>query len=75
LAGFVARSARRLPRGLCLLGSAAGLTYLAGVLGYGLLLRPLVVLSVGVGGALVVRAWFAGLGYVLRRSSREEGAC
>jgi hypothetical protein len=61
--------ARRLPRALCWLGFAAAATYLAGVLGYSLLLRPLVVLSVGVGGALVVPAWFAWLGLVLRREA------
>jgi len=61
--------ARRLPRGLCMLGFAAGVTYLAGVPGYSLLLRPLIVLSVGVGGALVVPAWFVWLGVVMRRDS------
>ena len=59
---------QRLPRALCLLGFAAGLTCLAGVLGYSLLLRPLIVLSVGAG-ALVMPAWFAWLGLVLRRAS------
>jgi hypothetical protein len=58
---------RRLPRGACWLGFAAGATYLAGVLGYGLLVRPLIVVAVGVGGALLAPAWFAWLGCVLRR--------
>lgn len=42
---------------------------LAGVLGYSLLLRPLIVLAVGVGGGLVAPAWFAWLGLVLRRGA------
>ena len=62
--------ARLLPRALCVLGFAAALTYLAGVLGYTFQFRPFIVLSVGLGGFLVVPAWFAGLGLVLRRASR-----
>jgi hypothetical protein len=57
----------RLPRGACWLGFAAAAADLAGVLGYGLRVRPLVVLAVGLGGALLVPAWFAWLGLVLRR--------
>jgi hypothetical protein len=60
-------SAQRLPRRLCALGFAAGVLYLAGWVGYSFGLRPLIVLSVGVGGGLVVPAWFAWLGLVLRR--------
>jgi hypothetical protein len=58
-----------LPRWLCGLGFAAALTYLAGVLGYTFLFRPFIVLSVGVGGFVVMPAWFAGLAFVLRRSA------
>jgi hypothetical protein len=61
---------RRLPRALCGLGFAVGATLLAGVLGYGLPLRPLIVLAVGLGGALLVPAWFTGIGLVLRRVAR-----
>ena len=60
-------SAQRLPRRLCVLGFAAGSLYLAGWVGYSFGLRPLIVLSVGAGGGLVVPAWFAWLGLVLRR--------
>jgi hypothetical protein len=58
---------RRLPRGACWLGFAAAAAYLAGVAGYGLRVRPLIVLAVGLGGALLVPAWFAWLGLVLHR--------
>jgi hypothetical protein len=60
-------SSERLPRRLCALGFAAGALYLAGWFGYGFGVRPLIVLSVGVGGGLVVPAWFAWLGLVLRQ--------
>jgi hypothetical protein len=59
---------RRLPRGLCALGFAAAATNLAGVLGYSLRVRPLIVLAVGLGGALLAPAWFGWIGLVLRRS-------
>jgi hypothetical protein len=58
----------RLPRGACWLGLAAAAVYLAGVIGYGLHVRPLIVLAVGLGGALLAPAWFSWLGLVLRRS-------
>ena len=58
---------RLLPAPVCLLGFVASLTYLAGVLGYMLTLRPLVVVAVGVGGLLVIPVWYASLGVLLRR--------
>lgn len=66
----LALRARLLPRPLCVLGFVAALTYLAGVLGYTFSFHPLIVLSVGLGGFVVVPAWFAGLGFALRRAGR-----
>ena len=66
----LALRARLLPRPLCVLGFVAALTYLAGVLGYTFSYHPFIVLSVGVGGFVVVPAWFAGLGLALRRAGR-----
>jgi hypothetical protein len=65
------RTAASLPRWLCAIGLAAGLSSLAAVPGYMLLLHPLLVLSVGVGGLLVVPAWFAGLGLLLRERGHD----
>jgi hypothetical protein len=62
--------ARRLPPALCALGVAAAATAFAGVLGYTLLSRPLLVLSIGLGGALLVPAWWIGLGLALRPAQR-----
>lgn len=58
---------RLLPPSLCLLGSAAGATYLAGVIGYTFLVRWMVLVAVGVGGFVVAPAWYAWLGVLLRR--------
>ena len=63
---WLGRRHRLLPKPLGTLGFAAGLTYLAGVLGYTFVVRWLVVVSVGVGGLLLVPAWYAGVGVVLR---------
>jgi hypothetical protein len=57
---------RLLPAPVCFVGFAASLTYLAGVLGYTFAIRPLVVVAVGVGGLLLVPAWYASLGVLLR---------
>jgi hypothetical protein len=59
----------RLPKGLCGLGFVAGLTYLAGVLAYTFGIRWLLIVAVGVGGLLVVPAWYAWVGHVLRSST------
>lgn len=48
--------------GLGLLGAAAGLSQLAGVLGYALALRPLVVVAIGLGNGLLLPAWFVWMG-------------
>jgi hypothetical protein len=64
---------RLLPRPLCVLGFAAGLTSLAGVLGYTFLIRSLLVISVGVGGLVVVPAWYAWIAFVLREHAAQQG--
>lgn len=58
--------ARRLPPAVCGLGFAAAFTCLAGVVGYAFVVRPLLVLSIGLGGLLLVPAWYAWLGMILR---------
>jgi hypothetical protein len=65
---------RRLPPALCALGFAVGALHLAGVLGYALALRPLILLAVGAGGGLAAPAWFGWLGLALRRSAGGSGA-
>jgi hypothetical protein len=66
---FLGLRAQRLPRAFCTLGFATAASLLAGVVGYGLLLRPFIVVAVGIGGFLLVPAWFAWAGLLLRRSS------
>ncbi|HYC55508.1 MAG TPA: hypothetical protein VEL28_11300 [Candidatus Binatia bacterium] len=56
-----------LPRPLCWVGLATAGTYLAGVAGYGLQIRPLIVLSVGLGGFVLAPLWYGWLAMVLRR--------
>lgn len=63
-----------LPRWVCLLGFVAGLASLAGVPGYAFTIRWLVIVAVGVGGLVVIPAWYAALGFVLRTSARGERA-
>ena len=63
---------RILPAPLCALGFATALTYAAGVLGYTFVVRPLLVLSVGVGGLVLAPAWYGWLGVVLRRRAAAE---
>jgi hypothetical protein len=58
-----------LPASFAYLGFAAAAALLSGVVGYGLVLRPFVVIAVGVGGFLLVPAWFAWAGLLLRRSA------
>jgi len=58
-----------LPRLFAYLGFATTAALLAGLVGYGLLLRPFIVIAVGVGGFLLVPAWFAWAGLLLRRSA------
>ena len=60
---------RTLPSSFAYLGFATAGALLAGVVGYGLLLRPFIVIAVGVGGFLLVPAWFVWAGLLLRRSS------
>jgi hypothetical protein len=59
----------KLPRWFAYLGFATAAALLAGLVGYGLLLRPFIVVAVGVGGFLLVPAWFAWAGLLLRRSA------
>lgn len=56
-----------LPRPLGLLGIAVGTTELLGVAGYGLDVRALVLVAVGLGGLVLVPAWWLWLGILLRR--------
>ncbi len=68
--GVVSRLGRRtrvLPPAVAWLGVAASGTYLAGVAGYTFTIRPLLVLAIGLGGLLLVPAWYASLGLLLRR--------
>jgi len=66
----VAVLARRLgaPRSFAWLGGLAALSLVAGMVGYALLLRPLLVLSIGAGGFVLLPAWFAGAALWLRRT-------
>jgi hypothetical protein len=66
----VSQLARRggAPRGFAWLGAAAGVSLVAGMLGYALLWRPLLVLSIAAGGSLLVPAWFVWAGLRLRRT-------
>jgi hypothetical protein len=56
-------------RGFAALSLAAGATQLAGVVGYALLLRPLLVVAIGLGGGLLLPAWFVLAGIRLRREA------
>ena len=56
------------PRAFAWLGYAAAAVLLCGVAGYGLRLRPLIVLAVGAGGFVLVPAWFGWAGLLLRRT-------
>ena len=66
---FLAIRQQTLPALFAYLGFATAAALLAGVVGYGLLLRPFIVIAVGVGGFLFVPAWFAWAGLLLRRSA------
>ena len=61
------RRAGALPRWFAALGFATSAVLAAGVVGYGLALRPFVVIAVGVGGFALVPAWFASAGALLLR--------
>jgi hypothetical protein len=60
---------RLLPRALCLLGLALGATELLGVAGYGLHVRALVLVAVGLGGLVLAPAWWLWVGLELRRGA------
>jgi hypothetical protein len=60
---------QQLPRLFAYLGFATTAVLLAGLVGYGLLLRSFIVIAVGVGGFLLVRAWFVWAGLLLQRSA------
>lgn len=72
----LARRDAALPAGFAWLGLASAGALLAGVIGYGWLLRPFLVVAVGVGGFVLVPAWFAWAALLLRRGAAhaEEGA-
>ena len=61
-------------RGFAALSLAAGATQLAGVVGYALLVRPLLVAAIGAGGGLLVPAWFLLAGRRLLRPRSGGGA-
>jgi len=56
---------RVFPRILCYLGIAAAITYLFGVIGYAFLVRWLLVISIGVGGLLLVPTRYIWVGWLL----------
>jgi hypothetical protein len=55
------------PASFAYLGFATAGALFAGLIGYGLLLRPFIVIAVGVGGFLLAPAWFIFGGLLLRR--------
>lgn len=67
---WLGRRDRLFPAPLAWIGFAAGLAYLAGVLGYTFLVRWLLVVSIGLGGLILIPAWYAWLGLILRRRAR-----
>ena len=70
-----ARAARRrAARASRCSASPPGLALLAGFLGYALRLRPLLVLSIGAGGFVLVPAWFVWAGVRLRGSAGKAPA-
>ncbi len=56
-----------LPTRLGRLGELVALTSFLGVVGYTFAIRPLLLLSIGLGGSLLAPAWYAWMGLVLRR--------
>ena len=58
-----------LPRGFSYLGFVTAAALVAGVVGYGFLVHFLIVVSVGVGGFLLVPAWFVWAGLLSKRST------
>lgn len=64
---FLGLRGRATPAVFAYLGFATAAALLSGVVGYGLLLRPFIVIAVGVGGFLLVPAWFGWAGLLLRR--------
>ncbi len=71
---WLGRRDRLLPERLCWLGFATGLTYFAGVLGYTFSIHELLVVSIGVGGMLLVPGWYGWLGVLLRGRAMGSGA-
>lgn len=61
-----------LPPAFGYLGLAAAGALLAGVVGYALLLRPFIVIAVGVGGFVLVPAWFTWAALLIRRFPAPE---
>ena len=60
---------QKLPRLFAYLGFATTAVLLARLVGYGLLIRSFIVIAVGVGGFLLVPAWFVWAGLLLQRSA------
>lgn len=63
----------RLPPAFAYLGVATGLALASGVAAYSMQVRPLLVLSVGVGGFLLIPAWFAWAGVLLGSAELTAG--
>jgi hypothetical protein len=61
-----------LPRFFGYLGFAAALSLVAGMAGYGLSVRPLIVFSIGAGAGLLVPVWFVWAGILLRRNTTKH---
>jgi hypothetical protein len=68
LVSWLGRRDRLLPPGLGWLGFVAGLTYFTGVVGYTFGIHELLVIAVGVGGLIVVPAWFVWVAVILKGS-------
>ncbi len=69
---WLGRRERVLPPWLFWLGVAAATTYLAGVVGYAFTVRPLLVLSIGVGGLVLIPAWYLSLAGILRKVPQSQ---
>lgn len=63
---------QQIPRIAAYIGYAAATSFLAGVVGFSLALRPLATLGIGLGGLILVPAWFVWLGLVLHRKAQHS---
>ncbi|MFQ5521069.1 MAG: hypothetical protein ACE5FK_06710, partial [Candidatus Methylomirabilia bacterium] len=56
----------KLPKLLSYVGVATAISYLLGVVGYSLLIRQLIVISIGLGGLILAPIWYIWIGIRLR---------